>query len=174
MKELLYELYQLATDIIMHMPIAFIRLLWLKAVCKQVGNGVQISRHVHLISPHKISLGDNVFINRHATLDGRFSLAIGDNVDIGEFSSIWSLQHDPDDENHTTKGGPTIIMDHAWIAPHSIILPNVTVGKGCVVGTGSVVTKSTDPMTLVAGVPAKTIRKRNNSCQYKLTYKIYL
>ncbi len=53
---------------------------------------------------------------------------------------------------------PVIIGDNAWIAPRSIILKGVTIGRGAVIGTGSVVTKNVPPMTLAAGNPARIIR----------------
>lgn len=104
-KSFLFELFHLVTDCIMHFPFAYVRFCYAKIVCKHVGKGTQFSRHVHLISPHKISFGDHVFVNRNVTLDGRKCLVIGDNVDIGEYSSVWSLQHDPENEAHNTVGG---------------------------------------------------------------------
>jgi acetyltransferase-like isoleucine patch superfamily enzyme len=53
---------------------------------------------------------------------------------------------------------PVIIGDNAWIAPRSIILKGVTIGRGAVIGAGSVVTKDVPPMTLAAGNPARIIR----------------
>jgi len=54
---------------------------------------------------------------------------------------------------------PIIIEDHAWIGMNSIILKGVTIGKGAVVAAGSIVTKDVPPMTLVAGNPARIIRR---------------
>lgn len=47
-----------------------------------------------------------------------------------------------------------------WIGHGAIILPGVTVGNGAVVGAGAVVSKNVEPYTIVAGVPAKPIRRR--------------
>lgn len=174
LKPFLFELFTLITDFVMHLPIACLRNLLAKVLFKEFGKGCQISRHVHLIAPYRIKLGKNVFINKNVTLDGRTGLIIGDNTDIGEFSAIWSLSHDIDSPNHSTLGGATIVEDHCWIAPRSIILPGIRLKRGTVVGTCSVVTKDTEENTLVAGVPAKTIRKRKNNLEYELTYKIYL
>lgn len=138
-----------------------------------MSRGAQLSRHVHIICPQRISLGENVFINRNVVLDGRHGLEIGDNTDIGEFCSIWSLQHDPDDINHKSKGGITRIEDHVWVAPHSIILPGVKIGRGAVVATGSIVTKDVDSLCVVGGIPARFMKKRNNDLIYQLKYKIY-
>ena len=46
-----------------------------------------------------------------------------------------------------------------WIGAGSIILNGITIGEGAVVGAGSVVTKDVNPYTIVAGNPAKEIRK---------------
>ena len=57
--------------------------------------------------------------------------------------------------------GKIRIEDDAWIGAGAIILPNVTIGRGAVVGAGAVVTKDVPPYTVVVGVPAKEIRKLN-------------
>ena len=57
--------------------------------------------------------------------------------------------------------GTIIIEDDVWIGANSIILKNVTLGQGCVVGAGSVVTKSVEPYAIVAGNPAKLIKYRD-------------
>jgi acetyltransferase-like isoleucine patch superfamily enzyme len=57
--------------------------------------------------------------------------------------------------------GSIIIEDDVWIGANAIILKNVTLGKGSVVGAGSVVTKSVEPNAIVAGNPAKLIKYRD-------------
>ncbi len=55
-----------------------------------------------------------------------------------------------------------IIGSDVWIGDSVIILPNVTIGHGAVIGAGSIVTKNIEPFTVVAGNPAKEIKKRFN------------
>lgn len=174
MKQLLSELFHLFTDFIMHLPLALIRNLYAKLILKSFGNGSSIARHVHLVSPWNISIGKNVVINRNVTLDGRSGLIIDDNTDVGEYVSIWTLQHDIDDPHHSTKGDSTYIGDHCWLAPHTIVLPGVRVARGTVAATSSVITKSTNENVLVAGIPAKEIKARKNDLRYILDYKVYL
>ena len=57
--------------------------------------------------------------------------------------------------------GKIRIEDDAWIGAGAIILPNVTIGRGAVVGAGAVVTKDVPPYTVVVGVPAREIKKLN-------------
>lgn len=52
------------------------------------------------------------------------------------------------------------IGSDVWIGDNVIILPNVKIGHGAVIGAGSVVTKTVEPYTIVAGTPAKPIKKR--------------
>jgi acetyltransferase-like isoleucine patch superfamily enzyme len=54
-----------------------------------------------------------------------------------------------------------MIDKDVWIGANCIILPGITVGEGAVIGAGSVVTKSVPPWTIVAGVPARIVRKRS-------------
>lgn len=55
---------------------------------------------------------------------------------------------------------PVHIMDDVWIGSRVIILPGVTIGKGCIIAAGSVVTKSIPDYSIVGGVPGKVIKSR--------------
>jgi maltose O-acetyltransferase len=59
--------------------------------------------------------------------------------------------------------GRVSIGDNVWIGGRSIILQGVKIGEGAVVAAGSVVTRDVDAYEVVAGVPAKPIKKRNIS-----------
>jgi acetyltransferase-like isoleucine patch superfamily enzyme len=58
---------------------------------------------------------------------------------------------------------PTLIGNDVWIGTRSIIMSGVTIGDGAIIGSGSIVTKDVQPFSIVAGVPAKFIRKRELS-----------
>ncbi len=74
------------------------------------------------------------------------------------FSSLWeSGKHI---SGHPTTKGDVIIGNDVWIGMESIIMSGVNIGDGAVIGARSVVTKNVDPYTIVAGNPAKIIRKR--------------
>jgi maltose O-acetyltransferase len=53
-----------------------------------------------------------------------------------------------------------IIEDDVWVGAGSIILKGVRIGKGSIIGAGSIVTKTIDPYSVVVGNPAKKIRSR--------------
>lgn len=65
-----------------------------------------------------------------------------------------------------------IIEDDVWIGRNAIILPGVTIGKGAVIGAGSVVTKDVPPYCVVGGVPANVIKKRFSEEEIEKLMKI--
>jgi maltose O-acetyltransferase len=118
------------------------------------------------IDGKNINIGDNTVINRSCYLDCRGTLVIGDNVSISPHVHIITVSHDMDSpffENVFTK---VEIQDYVWIGSRAIILQGVKIGKGAVVGAGSVVTKNVEPFTFVAGVPAVKIKERNRKLEY--------
>lgn len=173
---ILCESFELLWDFFMAVPLHFFRLFFFKLFVKGTRGTrkLKINRHVRVMQPSCIKVGSNTYINRNVLLDGRSGLEIGDNVDIGEYVKIWSLEHNPNDETHSHRGGKTLIEDHVWIAPWSIILPGVKIGRGAVIGAGSVVTKDVPPLAIVAGVPARQIGTRNNSLSYTIDAPVYL
>ena len=85
--------------------------------------------------------------------------AIGRNVMIMDFDAH-DIYYSDGSKNDITK--PITIEDHVWIGAGATILKGVTLGEGCVIGAGSVVTKDVAPHTIVAGNPAKVIKKDIN------------
>ena len=79
---------------------------------------------------------------------------------IGPKVNIITINHDPDPDNRSaTYGRKIIIEDKVWIGIGATILPGVRLGYGCIVGAGSVVTKDVPPLTVVAGNPARIIKR---------------
>lgn len=107
-----------------------------------------------------VTIGKGCFIQQCCTFFGRGGITIGNGVFIGPKVNLITINHDPDPENRSaTYGRPIVIEDKAWIGINSTILPGVRIGYGAIVGAGSVVTKDVPPMTIVAGNPAKFIKK---------------
>lgn len=155
----------------MSFPSHNLRRLFLKSIRMKIGNKSYLLRNVEILSPSNIEIGNNCAINSHTLLDGRGGkIIIKDNVDIAREVNIWTLEHDPHDDFHKTKGGNVIIENDVWIASRVTILPNITIGKGAVIASGSVVTKDVPPMSIVAGIPAKVIRQRKSKLMYKIDY----
>lgn len=163
-------LFQFLTDLIMSIPFFCIRKLFLLPFIK--GDKYYfIGRKCDIRFPFRIHIGKNSVINKNCVIDCRGGeIYIGDNVDIAQETNIWTLEHDVNGINHDPKKADVIIDHHAWIASRVTILPGVHIGYGAVVACGAVVTKDVAPLTIVGGIPAKEIGKRNNPCTYELNY----
>jgi maltose O-acetyltransferase len=88
---------------------------------------------------------------------------IGNCVVINDGCQLLTGTHDVHSPDWELLTSPIVIEDYAWLATSSIILPGVTIGRGAVVGAGSVVTSSVEPLTIVAGNPARPIGRRQSS-----------
>lgn len=109
-----------------------------------------------------IEVGRNLFINYNCTILDVAKVNIGDNVLIAPNVSIYTAGHPLHADTRKTGyeyGIPVTIGDNVWIGGNSIIMPGVTVGCNSVIGAGSVVTKDVPDWTVVAGNPARVIRK---------------
>ena len=109
----------------------------------------------------QIYIGDDCFINFNVSMIDLGKIKIGNRVLIGPGTGIFTAIHPIDPEIRATgieKGVDIIIEDDVWIGGNATILPGITIGKGAIIGAGSVVTKDIPKMTIAAGNPAKVIR----------------
>ncbi|MGN6646326.1 MAG: acyltransferase [Cytophaga sp.] len=127
--------------------------------------------HTRILNFWNIKIGAHSIINQYVVLDcRRYSIVIENNVDIGPYTRIWTLAHDPNDDEHGVKGKEVLIRHHAWIASGVTVMPGVTINEGAVAAAGAVVTRDVQALEIVAGTPAKRIAMRNNSLSYKINY----
>ena len=115
-------------------------------ICDTVsfGKGVQVMSSVTVTS--FTSIGDYCVLNTSATID--HECLIGDGVHVMGGASL---------------AGKIIVKDFATIGTNATILPNIIIGKGAYVGAGAVVTKNVADFEVVAGVPAKILRKNTRN-----------
>lgn len=157
---------------VMNFPAHRVRLFFIKRKVAALGHATHLLMGVEIRNGQNIYLGQNTAVNKNVLLDGRGGkLIIGNNVDIAQETNIWTMQHDVHDDYHKAVGGDVIIEDSAWIASRVTILPGVTIGRGAVVASNSVVTKNVLPMEIVAGIPAKKIGERKSKLLYNLNYR---
>jgi len=110
----------------------------------------------------QVLIGNNTRIGLGSVLIGPVS--IGDDVRLAQNVVISGLNHNYTDINtpisaQCVKTENIYIGDETWIGANSSILPGVFIGKHCIVGAGSVVTKSVPSYSVVAGNPARVIKK---------------
>lgn len=134
----------------------------------KLGKGSLLYMGTEIRDPHQITIGSGTTIGHNCILDGRGGLQIGNNVNFSSEVMVWTMQHDHRSPTFGCMSAPVVIEDYAWVSCRAILLPGVTIGKGAVVAAGAVVTKSVEPYTIVAGIPAKEISKRTQDLNYVL------
>jgi acetyltransferase-like isoleucine patch superfamily enzyme len=115
--------------------------------------------------PHSgIWIGEDSLIGEYNVIRGQGGVRIGARVYTSPMVQIIAVNHlfeDPDrpfiQQGISAKG--ITVEDDVWIGSGAIITDGVSIGKGSVVAAGSVVTRDVEPHTLVAGSPARFIRK---------------
>jgi galactoside O-acetyltransferase len=107
-----------------------------------------------------VYIADDLMIVEELTERG--NLTIGDRVSIAPRVTLVTSSH----PNHSSiRGfapvarGPIVIEPDAWLGAGCVILPGVRIGRGAVIGANSVVASDVPPLTVVAGLPARTIRE---------------
>lgn len=122
-----------------------------------IGDGANFYRGTEMLGP--VTIGNNVFINRDAYI--RPNTSIGDGVRIGPFVRLISDTHEvgpPSRRAGKSRFDPIVIGAGTWIGASVTVLGGVTIGEGCIIAAGAMVTKDVPDNTLYGGVPARFIR----------------
>lgn len=130
------------------------------------GENVWVAAPFFVDYGENIHLGRNVEINMNCVFLDCNRITIGDFSGIGPGVHIYTVYHStvPSErlpENSTfwkSQTAPVSIGRNVWIGGGSIILPGVTIGDGCTIGAGSVVTKSIPANSVAVGNPCRVIR----------------
>ena len=114
-----------------------------------------------------LSIGSQVFINVGFFYDGYERLRIDDNVRVGQYVRVITATHEigPPHQRALVEvtGKPVTIGFGSWVGCGVIILPGVNIASGCIIAAGAVVTKSTEPDGIYAGIPARLVRKLSDA-----------
>lgn len=142
-----------------------LRYVLLKSIAKKCGDNVSIHPGVYLLNPQNASFGSNISVHPMCYIEAFGQIEIGSDVSIAHGVTIMSTGHNFErlDTAIKNQGGfceKVILSDNVWIGAKATILAGNKIGSGCVIGAGSVVTKDVDTDSVIAGVPAKVIKKR--------------
>lgn len=106
-----------------------------------------------------IHIGKNVFVNACCCFQDQGGISLGDGVLIGHRVTLATLNHGETAENRgDLTPAPIVIGSNAWLGANVTVVPGVTIGEGAIVAAGAVVTRDVPPLTVVGGIPARTLR----------------
>jgi maltose O-acetyltransferase len=105
----------------------------------------------------ELTIGHNTFINQGVRISCSYRVTIGNDCLIGDEALIFDQDWHAVGSQPVKKAAVTIGAK-VWIAARAIILRDVEIGEGAVIGAGAVVTRSIPPYVLAAGIPARPIR----------------
>lgn len=134
-------------------PDARIRKVYFKKLGLYMGENTYANLGLKVVvntcnAEERISVGKNVSIAPNVTFVADSDANNGDLINKIQYVK----------EKLTIKGKRITVDDEVWIGANVTIFPNTHIGKCAIIGAGSVVTKDVKPFTIVAGIPAKTIR----------------
>lgn len=125
-----------------------------------IGHGVIITKEFAKKCNKNVKIGNHVSIETDK-IDTRAPITIGNYVIIGRGTEILTVSHNIDSPEWEAKYYGLTIDDYVWLPTNVLILPSCRIiGRGAVVGSGSVVVKNIESMSVVSGNPAKEFRKR--------------
>ena len=128
--------------------------------------GATVGRHVHIYNstmiymPWNLKIDDWSAIGEDAYIYNLGMITIGKRVTISNRAHLCAGTHDYTLPELPLLKPPIQINDQAWICADAFVGPGVTVGEGAIVGARAVVVKNVDQWSIVAGNPARFIKKR--------------
>lgn len=128
--------------------------------------GKEVDKSFRLFPPFytdcgkNIKVGKNVFINACCKFQDQGGITIGDGVLIGHNVTLATLNHEENPQKRQNiYPKPIKIGNNVWIGSNATILSGVTIEDGAIIGANALVTKNVPKNTIVAGIPAKIMRK---------------
>lgn len=126
----------------------------------KVGQGCIVYPSALIWSPKNLIMGDYSVIGPRVDIYNVDVVEIGSRAQISQDVHLVTASHNYNSYTHELITGPICIGEGSWIAQKASVLMNVNVGRYSVVAFGAIVTKSIGDNIVVAGIPAKKIKKR--------------
>ncbi|WBW71207.1 serine O-acetyltransferase [Schizosaccharomyces osmophilus] len=126
------------------------------------GSSVYMEPPINLDYGLHIHIGKNFYANNNCNYLDVAPITIGDNVLFGPGVQLCTATHPLDIATRNSAqelAKPIKVGNNVWIGLSAVILPGVTLGDGCVIGAGSVVTKDIPPNTVAVGSPARVVKE---------------
>ncbi len=131
-------------------------------IFRSIGRNVKIYHGVEFTFGYNLTLEDDVIIHNHVLLDDRGELIVRKGTSISEHAAVFSHAHDPVEaciiEHRRTEVGPA-----ARVTYRSLVMPGVRIGEDTMLGAQGVATHDLAPHAIAGGVPARTIRSKQEA-----------
>lgn len=135
------------------------RRVLLRAFGAGVGQGVHVYPTTRITIPWNLVLGDGCAVGDHAILYALGHITLGPRATVSQHAHLCAGSHDLTHPARPLIKPPIVIGADAWIAADAFVGPGVTVGDGAIVGARAVVVKNVNSGHVVAGNPARILRK---------------
>lgn len=132
----------------------------LKLFGATIGANVVLKPGVRVKFPWRLTIGDNSWIGEQAWIDNLAPVTIGSDCCISQGAYLCTGSHDWSAPGFDLITRSITLEPGAWVAAKAVVGPGVTLGRGAVLGLGSVATRDLNPWTVYAGVPATAIKQR--------------
>ncbi len=129
----------------------------------RIGQGVIIRPSVRTTYPWKLTIGDHSWVGDYAELYTLGEITIGANAVVSQYSYLCTGSHDMSAVAFDIFAKPVVVEDQAWIAAGVFVHPGVTVGKGAVVASRSVVNRDVPAGRIFGGHPAVDMGARRKA-----------
>ncbi|MBL1225887.1 DapH/DapD/GlmU-related protein [Enterococcus sp. BWR-S5] len=131
-----------------------------KITGKVIDSSTTISQPFYSDFGRHITLGKNIFINKNVTFVDLGGITVEDHVLIGPSARFITVNHlvEPK-QRRGLRVAPIVLKKNSWIGANATILSGVTIGENAIVAADSTVTRDVPANVIVAGSPAKEIRK---------------
>lgn len=125
-----------------------------------IGPGVMIKPGVRVKFPWRLRIGHHSWLGEDVWIDNLGTVTIGSNCCLSQGVYLCTGNHDWGSPGFDLMVKPIEIDDGAWISARAAIAPDVRVGKGAILGMGSVATDDLAAWTIYQGVPARAVGVR--------------
>jgi putative colanic acid biosynthesis acetyltransferase WcaF len=137
-----------------------LRVFLLRRFGARVGRGVVIRSRVNIWLPWRLEVGNHVWLGEEVFILNLAPVTLGSNVCLSQRAFLCTGNHDYTAPAFDLITKPITVEEGSWVGACAFVGPGVNVATGAVLSAGSVVTKSVEPWTIVAGNPATFVKRR--------------
>jgi acetyltransferase-like isoleucine patch superfamily enzyme len=154
-----------------HIPSHRLRLTWLRALGAEIDQHSTIWRGTTVLAADRLRIGARCNVGWRCVIDARGGITIGDDVAIASDTQLISVDHNLHSPDFEPRFEPIVIESRVWLASRAMVTKGVTVGYGAAVAAGSVAVTNVPALTIVSGVPAQPIGKRDPDLRYQIDFR---